>query len=85
MSESTVKQVFFDNPPPKFRGQISPPKFGGLGCQGLGPPFKSSAETRRDAFGGLLFCLKFHFILKKGLEGQGCLAGTGKRQTRINM
>ena len=26
---STVKQVFSDNPPPKFRGQMSPPKFGG--------------------------------------------------------
>ena len=31
--ESAVKQVFFDNPP-KFRGQISPPKFGGYALSG---------------------------------------------------
>ena len=29
-----VKQVFLDNPPPKFGGQISPPKFGGYGLSG---------------------------------------------------
>ena len=34
MFESTVKQVFFDSPPPKFRGQMSPPEFGGYGSSG---------------------------------------------------
>ena len=32
--ESMVKQMFFDDPPPRFRGLISPPKFGGYGLSG---------------------------------------------------
>ena len=35
--ESTVKQVFFDNPPPKLGGKFHSPNLGGVGCQGNSP------------------------------------------------
>ena len=50
--KSTVKQAFFDNPPPKSKGQISPPKFGGYGLSGYG--WDTLVEGRGDCNLGIL-------------------------------
>ena len=67
--KSTVKQVFFDNPPPNLGGKFHPPNLGGVGCQGRflsgqGGPQNSLRKSGRLA--SVQFRLSVWMVLRAG-------------------